>query len=82
MVAKGEKHSSQQSTQNRTGAIVKMSSKVLLVVALAALHFAGDSSAYIWERTKAFDVDPLESKFTSPNYIFFRLDAVGFYLTK
>ncbi|XP_074632186.1 matrilin-3-like [Acropora palmata] len=37
-----------------------MSSKVLLVLALAALHFAGDSSAYIWQRTKTFDVDPLE----------------------
>ena len=55
---------------------------MLLVVALAALHFAGDSSAYIWERTKTFGVDPLESKCTSLYDIFFRLDAVAFYLTK
>ena len=73
VVAKGEKHSSQLSTHRRTAAIIKMSSKVLLVLALAALHFADDSSAYIWQRTKTFDVDPLESKFTSPNYIFLGL---------
>lgn len=70
MVVKGEEHTSQLSTQSQTEAIVKMSSKVLLAVALAALHFAGDSSAYIWEGTKTFGVDPLESKFTSLYDIF------------